>query len=212
MNSIPEKQVPVSHYGYDTYVHFDRWASIWHQSNAVLSYRPESVLEVGGGKGYLKHLLSSEDIPVTSMDIDPDLNPDILGGITDIPCKDGQFDVACAFEVLEHLPYTEFLNGISELLRVSRRGIAISIPDKRKAFPYLITIPGIAHYKFLLPKPLPRKSHEFDGEHYWECNSKQTPLKKILRDLDTLPGVTYNQYLCVDFPYHRFFIIRKTSA
>lgn len=203
-------QVDAAHYRFVDYVRRPRWASIWHQARRVLEQEPGSVVEVGGGKGYLAHLLRSEGVRVERVDLDVSLKPDTLADVRELPFQDDAFDVACAFEVLEHLPFEEVPSALAELMRVARKAVVISVPDDRRAYPFLVSLPGIGRFRFLLPRWMPRKSHTFDGEHYWEINTRQVPLSRFLRIAGPLPMPLRAQGLCVDNPNHRFFVFSSS--
>jgi hypothetical protein len=205
MDASLNPQVPASHYQFLRYVHFPRWASFWHQARAVLSLEPRRVLEVGIGRGYLSHLFERDGVEAVRMDIDPALGPDVVGDVRRIPMEDGAVDVACAFEVLEHIPFGEVRGALAELMRVSRKGVVVSVPDDRGAFPFLLSVPGVGRYRFLVPKPRPLLSHAFDGEHYWELNTRETRLRDFVRESKDLKFPLASHGLCVDNPDHHFF-------
>lgn len=54
------------------------------------------------------------------------------GSIEALPYEDGAFDVIAALEVLEHLPHGTYETGLSELARVARRAIVISVPHAER--------------------------------------------------------------------------------
>ncbi len=51
-----------------------------------------------------------------------------VASIDALPFADGEFDLTTSFEVLEHLPVSVFQAARSELARVSRRFIMVSVP------------------------------------------------------------------------------------
>jgi len=106
-----------------------RWASLWHQLDEVMQLGPATVLEIGPGKGVFKHLSSIFDLKVETLDIDSDLEPDHIGSAIDLPFDDKSFDLICAFQILEHLPYELALQAFREMACVSNRSIIISLPD-----------------------------------------------------------------------------------
>jgi ubiquinone/menaquinone biosynthesis C-methylase UbiE len=101
---------------------------------------PESALDVGCGEGVLterfaKRLGSGQ---VVGADLDdaklraewdkrarPNLEFRALAG-EDLPFADGEFDMACAIEVLEHVPDPE--RTLAEMVRVARRHVLVSVP------------------------------------------------------------------------------------
>lgn len=89
----------------------------------------KNILNIGsGGERYLAACLGDKNIKVTEIDIqgDCDLLLD-LDEIEKLPFEDGSFDVACAFDVLEHLENFHFIN--EELFRVAKDFVLISLPN-----------------------------------------------------------------------------------
>jgi hypothetical protein len=55
----------------------------------------------------------------------------VVGSIEKMPFPDKTFDLVTSFEVLEHLPYNIFPAAVSELERVSKKYIAVSVPNNQ---------------------------------------------------------------------------------
>ena len=94
-----------------------------------------TVLEVGCNEGFLSKLLMEEGHQVTSVDNDIKAlrKAEELFGIMGIkadacalPFEDGQFDLVIGGELLEHLDNPG--KGLSELFRVAKRRVIISLP------------------------------------------------------------------------------------
>lgn len=124
-----EKQVDKSHYCFKNYLSKKRWISLWHQINEIISVGSNNVLEIGPGPSVLKNQLEKEGIEIDALDIDPELNPDYVGSVLDLPFASGSFDCVCAFQMLEHIPYTDSLTAFSEMKRVADQYVIISLPD-----------------------------------------------------------------------------------
>jgi SAM-dependent methyltransferase len=122
-------QVSADLYGSREYNVKERFASFWHQVDEVLSLDARSVLEVGPGSGLVTEALRRAGVEVTTIDVDPAVNPDMVGSVTDIPVADGSVDVALCSEVLEHVPWNDAVQALRELRRVARFGVVVSIPD-----------------------------------------------------------------------------------
>ncbi|WPJ94991.1 class I SAM-dependent methyltransferase [Coraliomargarita algicola] len=200
-------QVSSAHYAFKAYMTEWRWASVWRQIDLSLNYRPQNVMEVGSGPGVYKWVLAKEGIPVTTVDIAEDLHPDVVGSVLDLPFEDKCFDLSCAFQVLEHLPYASFIPAIKELRRVARKAVILSLPDAAAGYPTRLSIPGKGIFDFIIPRPYFKKAHSFDGQHYWEINKKETPLKKVLADIQS---AGLNCCFCQRYAanmYHRFLVI-----
>lgn len=209
-----EKQVCVEHYDFSRYVDKRRWASMWHQLDELLALNPESVLEIGPGPGVFKAVGASLGLNIETLDVDSELKPDHVGSCLALPFSDNTYDVVCAFQMLEHLPYKKALSAFKELVRVAKLNILISVPDARRAWPYSLHIPKIGDVKFYLIRPaLWPRIHRFDGEHYWELNKKGYALKKVIKDLTACPGVFLRKsYRVKENPYHHFLLFGVTSS
>ncbi len=101
---------------------------------------PESALDVGCGEGVLTERFAERlgAGRVAGVDLEdpklraewdrrarPNLEFRAVGG-SDLPFRDGEFDVACAIEVLEHVPDPE--RTLAEMVRVARRHVLVSVP------------------------------------------------------------------------------------
>lgn len=204
------KQVDKSHYEFQRYMGKPRWISIWHQLDEVLQLKPESVLEIGPGPGTFKHVAELFDLQVETLDLDPELGPDHVGSATELQFSDKSYDVVCAFQMLEHLPYKDALRAFAEMARVSRHYVVISLPDAKPVWRYHFYIPKIGLFDWLLPKPFHSlEKHKFDGEHYWEIGKREYSLNRILKDFATVSQLV-RTYRVTENPYHRFLIFRTT--
>jgi len=205
------KQVDKSHYNFASYVSKGRWASMWHQLDEVLALEPKSVLEIGPGPGIFKALAHVFELKVDTLDLDPDLQPDYVAQADAMPFDSGSYDVVCAFQMLEHVPYEVSLRIFREMSRVGRNRIVISLPDAQQAWPYSIYIPKMGEVKFFIPRPsMGPKEHVFNGEHYWELNKKGYSVDKVANDLAKVGDVVLERtYRVKEYPYHRFFIFHS---
>ncbi|WP_269527000.1 class I SAM-dependent methyltransferase [Coraliomargarita parva] len=197
-------QVDRSHYEFSKYMTLERWGSLWHQLDLSLKLQPDTILEVGAGLGAYRKVIESYGPKVTTVDVAEDLKPDVVASVLELPFDDGSFDVACAFQVLEHLPYENFIPAVKELARVARKAVLISLPDAKPVYPFRISIPGVGIRDFMIPRPYVRKKHVFDGQHYWEMNKKDTPVSLVVADIIRagFPDVHHGRY--VENLYHHF--------
>lgn len=207
-----QKQVDKCHYDFGRYVPKQRWASMWHQLDEVIKYNPSRVLEVGPGPGVFKATAGQFDVKVETLDIDPELKPDHVASVFDMPFEDNTFDVVCAFQMLEHLPFEKSLEAFGEMARVAGKAVVISLPDAATRWPISFYIPKIGPVNFSIPKPRLRvPQHQFDGEHYWEINKVNYPLKRVKTELMRAGTVRLlNTYRVAEHPFHRFFIFEIT--
>jgi 2-polyprenyl-3-methyl-5-hydroxy-6-metoxy-1,4-benzoquinol methylase len=101
---------------------------------------PESILDVGCGEGVLSERWAEQlgDRPVVGIDLqDPKLEaewerrrrPNLQFRVMraeNLPFEAGQFDLATAIEVLEHVPDPE--HTVAEMARVAGRHLLVSVP------------------------------------------------------------------------------------
>lgn len=212
-NLMKNIQVELKHYRFNNYFDKSRWASTWHQLDEIIKLDPLNVLEIGPGAGIIKFLLTENGINVDTTDIDPDLKPDFVASVTDLPFEDNKYGCVCAFQVLEHLPYKESLKAFSEMVRVAEEYIIISLPNSKFLWPYSFFMPKVGNLKFFIPKPVFKKQiHKFDGQHYWEINKKHYSLKKIIKDFTSNNVEIVKHYRVHENPYHHFFIFKKNQV
>jgi hypothetical protein len=210
MNTL--KQVNTVHYEFQRYMSKSRWNSVWHQVDEVIRLKPDRVLEIGPGPGLFKNTAGIFGVMVETLDLDPELKPDHVGSATALPFTDNCFDVVCAFQMLEHLPYEQSLRAFAEMVRVSKGPIIISLPDAKPVWRYLGYIPKIGTFQRLLSRPFSRaRVHEFDGEHYWEINKLNYDLEKVTKDFSHFADLQ-KSWRVPENPYHRFFIFKKNAA
>ena len=202
------KQVPKEHYDFERYCYPDRWASYYYQIREILRTRPESVLEIGAGDETVKrYVVRAIGSTYKTLDIADDLHPDITGSILALPLGDTSFDTVCAFEVLEHIPWSDVPKALSEIARVTKGRVLISVPHFGPPIRFSFKIPFIPHISFLWKLPYPKK-HVWNGQHYWELGKRDYPVRAF-RTLLQKHFKIENEFVPWDNPYHHFFILSK---
>lgn len=207
-----KKQVRKDHYNFHSYMKKTRWSSIWHQLDEVSKLSPKSTLEIGPGPGIFKVNAKMIGLDVETVDLDSELKPDHVASVTELPFSDCSYDLVCAFQMLEHLPFEKSLVAFSEICRTSKKHIIISLPNASYTYNWRIQLPLIGPFWMHIPKPsFKREIHSFDGEHYWELNKKDYSEKYVLKKLlDECKGLKLlKNYRVEDNPYHSFFIFEK---
>jgi len=195
--------------------HYDskkRFCSYWHQVNEVISMKPMSVLEIGVGNGFVTRYLREKGISVTTLDVVHELNPNVAGSVLRIPFADKTFDVVSCYEVLEHLPYSQFGDALGEIHRVSQKRVNLSLPDVTTSYRIYLELPRFDRpIKKLIAHPFPRPSpHEYDGEHYWEIGKIGYSLNRIRLAIENRKFRIVKTYRVFEWPYHRFFVLEKS--
>jgi len=177
-----------------------------------MALRPRRVLEVGLGPGILARLLTQAGIEVLTVDLDPSLRPHLVASVADLPLGDDACDLAAAFQVLEHLPYDLFPAALSQLRRVARRHVVISLPDARRFLQLTVHLPLLGDRSLLLNLPgLAWPAGRRNPMHQWEVNLPGFPLRRILstlRQAGLEPALTYR---LKPLPYQRLFVLHKAA-
>jgi hypothetical protein len=200
-------QVDKSAYEFSKYTGLDRWSSYHYQLKEILALKPSTVLEVGVGDGVVRdYLRSNTDIKYTSFDFAEDLKPDVVGDVRKMPLGDGQFDVVCAFEVLEHLSFEDFDAALNELARVSKRNVLLSLPHFGPPVQFFFKMPKLkVRFAFRLPwHPV----HTFNGQHYWELGKRGYPVSRIRKSLRNHFDIR-KEFVPFENQYHHFFVLEK---
>ena len=210
MEYQPEKQVGKDAYSLEEYGGVDRFASYHYQLKEICAAKPGSMLEIGVGDNVVaSYIRRNTDIAYTSLDIADDLGADVIGSVTDIPLPDGSYDIVCAFEVLEHLPFSEFERALREMRRVARTHVLISIPHFGPPVKFLLKLPFLPEMRCAFKIPFPRR-HAFNGQHHWEVGKRgyaPSAVRSVIRSL----FVIEREYVPFENQYHHFFVLRPLS-
>jgi ubiquinone/menaquinone biosynthesis C-methylase UbiE len=204
------KQVDKDHYSFGTYAHPDRFASYFYQLRELHKVSPKTILEVGVGDAVIgNYIRDNTDIKYTSIDVAADVNPDVIGGVLEMPFENETHDVVCAFEVLEHIPFESFEKAISEMSRVARTHVMVSVPHFGPPLKFLLKIPFIKEIRAAFKIPY-HPAHVWNGQHYWEIGKKGYSAKSI-REIMSKYGTLVSEYVPFENQYHHFFILEKKS-
>ena len=201
-------QVDKSHYG-RSYRSKDRWLSYLHQLNMVRSCNPASVLEVGPGEGIVTDNLRKDGVRVVTCDIAEDLHPDVVGSITALPFVDGEFELALAAEVLEHIRFEDVPQALKELARASTKHVVVSLPHPGWVFSLTLKLPLLPYFNIFFQIPFFWREHQFNGEHYWELGKKGYPTKRFVAAANEAGLKLVRTQKHIDDPVHRLFVFRK---
>ncbi len=202
-----------SHYSLK-YFQSGRVFSCAHQIDTVLSFEPRRVLEVGVGAGVVAAALRAMGIDVTTVDIQPELKPDIVGSVTELPVDDGAFDVVLCSQVLEHLPFDQFVPALGELRRVARRGAVVSVPDVTRSGFIAAKLPRMRRFSIwwtlprLRPRAVPQSRFESSG-HYWEIGFRGYPPAGIRRAMRRAGWAIASDWRVPELPWHHFYRLKK---
>jgi ubiquinone/menaquinone biosynthesis C-methylase UbiE len=205
-----EKQVDKAHYSFEKYFFPGRWMSYWYQTKEITQRKDVlTVLDVGPGTTFLKDILRVHrpDISYTTVDVAEDVLPDVIGSVTKLPFSNESFDVVCAFQVLEHIAFSDFELALAEMKRVSKKYIFISLPHFGPSVEVWFKIPLMKRIKFSFKVPVPKK-HVFGGQHYWEIGKRGYSARKIRQILQEQFTIQ-SEYVPFENQYHHFYILEK---
>ncbi len=204
-------QVDKSHYG-RSYRAQDRWNAYYHQLTLIAEANPATVLEVGPGEGVVSREMRASGITVTTADIAPDLQPDVVASVTELPMADNSFDAVVACEILEHIRFQDVPKAFSEIARVTKHHAIISVPHPGNIlFSAIIKIPLLKPFSIRIQVPFFWKTHQFNGEHYWELGKRGYPISAFVAAAESAGLMLIKTEKHTDDPAHRFFLFKKRA-
>lgn len=206
-------QVPREHY-MNNYDSIERFISYFCQIDFALKTKARRILEIGIGNKTVSDYLKRCGLEVTTCDFDHSLGPDIVADIRKLPFEKNQFETVLAFEILEHIPFSDFEKALAEISRVSSKNVIISIPYSCAHIENLtlICIPFFSKlFRIALRVPyffMPTKLNEKNKEHYWEMGRKGYSKKRIREVLKKYFKIK-KEFQPELNSYHYFFILEK---
>ena len=96
---------------------------------------------------------------------------------------------------------------MSELKRVSKKYVILSLPHFGHSIKLSFKIPLIKEKKLAIRIPFPTK-HHFNGDHYWEIGKKGYPLMKIKQIIKKY-FMLKKDFIPFENQYHHFFVLEK---
>ncbi|MHC4413829.1 MAG: class I SAM-dependent methyltransferase [Planctomycetota bacterium] len=209
---VPENQVAL--YGRIDYLgrRFHRLHSYRYQLIYALRSQPKTALLIGKGDGLVTDLLRRARVDVTTLDIDPALEPDAVGSVEDIPLPGNAFDVAICCEVLEHLPFERFRACLGQLGRVTRRHLVVSVPDIRRFVRFRLQAPRVdLDWQLSLPRFGAKVTPERFAAcpHFWEIGFAGTGSRAVRRAIRDSGWRIDESRRVSELPWHHFFYCTK---
>lgn len=211
----------------ESYLNFNLWLDYYYQYRLVANTKRRNILEVGKGPGVFEAILRHFNYNVTTADNNPGTAPDYLCDIRKLPFPNGSYDVVCAYEVLEHIPFSDFKVALSEMSRVSKRYLAISLPYASIYLSVAIMAPQAVILKKIyqtlgikLGEPIKlnlslplfflgtRLMHK---EHCWEMGRRGYTKKRIGKTIEEAGLKIVKKEDRVLLPYHVFYLLEKVA-
>jgi ubiquinone/menaquinone biosynthesis C-methylase UbiE len=147
-------------------------------------------------------------------DIEPQLFPEVVGGIKELPFKNNSFDLVAAYQVLEHLPWECLKEVCAELRRVTSNYLLLSVPYSGLSFELIIRCPLVwklfkcLFVDFFIRMPYFFKSFKQQEEHYWELGWRGYSLKRFRRVISQEMTLIKEVRPALK-TYHHFFLLKK---
>jgi predicted SAM-dependent methyltransferase len=144
------------------------------------------VLVIGPGQGLDPVVQRWRGYDVTTFDVDSTFSPDVLGSVHNMNMfRDGEFDVAIASHVLEHLPM-EYLDGaLAEVARVAANAL-IYLPVNGLSLQLRISTnyrewdwSRIIDVRKWWRRPDAKVPRYMSGAHYWEIGVRGFSRKDV---------------------------------
>ena len=118
-----------------------------HLVGLVRALGARTILDVGAGNGIVANRLQALGLEVIALDhsqlaMRRVSTPKVVADIAHLPFEDSRFDLVLSSEVLEHLPTAVFAAARSELGRVARRWVLITVPNREDLVAHGIVCPA----------------------------------------------------------------------
>ena len=186
-----------------------RWLSYWYQVSEILEASPENVLVIGKGSGVTENTiqsLSNNKIHIVTLDINYAVNSDVVGEVAGLPFRNDSFDAIICCQVLEHIPYEKLALALSEMHRVARKRVVLSLPQGRKHLKIAIDAPLLGERRVILKNPVTKRQCS-SKQHYWEIG-RGVSHKEVVRQISRIFDIE-KEYLNEISCDQRFFILKR---
>ncbi|HEG44177.1 MAG TPA: hypothetical protein ENH94_09035 [Phycisphaerales bacterium] len=220
---LDPSDIPPDYYDFSFYVSKERMITYWHQANEILTRKPEKLLEIGIGNRIVSSILKCYGVETCTADINESLGPDVVVPISELQSKfsQGQYPFVLCARVLQHLPFADFENSISQLHHVTNNYLLLTLPVETLRVYIRFRITGKNPRTFSIPFPISLKKilqrlslkHSENGktQNFWKIN--QTPevsmanIKKCLEK----HFIIEKSYQVPEDMSHAFFILKKKN-
>jgi 2-polyprenyl-3-methyl-5-hydroxy-6-metoxy-1,4-benzoquinol methylase len=197
---------------YLEHLDFINWYRYFFLVKEVLRARPRQVLEIGSGSGIVRNCLSALVEEYLTLDINPQLDPDILGDVRNHnPDLDRRFSCIIIADVLEHIPFVDVSRTLKNLHRYLIPGgeVLITIPHRRSYF--LFISPSYKHHILDVPKGFLsldsfyrrfiKRKIWIDPDHCWEIGDGKIDRRDVEASFKEVEFTIemFMKLLCVDF-------------
>lgn len=160
------------------------WIFYWNQIRILHSKLApgDHVLEIGVGTRFTANYLKSKGYKVTTIDIDPEKQPDIVANIVEYEFVEN-YDYVIAFEVFEHIPFDEFRDVLKKINKICNKQLILSLPRNEKAWLQMsVELPGSNKFNFRIAT---KRNKIITKHHHWEVDFgrySNTFLRKVFAE------------------------------
>ncbi len=198
-----------------SYLNKRRWISYWYQIQEISSLQGvHSILEIGPGNKIVADTFCKMGYYVKTLDQDPQTQPDFVADIRNkqrFPKED--FDLILCCQVLEHLPFSNFVPILKNLYALTQKYLLLSLPYTSygtfKPFLHVHLLPFLKPISWAAIFNLFPRSHIFNSQHCWEIGKKGYSLKKIFKDIEQGGFKIVKKYPIPENPYHYMIVCKK---
>ena len=187
---MEQAKIAKDYYKFSEYVSLDRFNTYWFQINEVLGLEPKAVAEIGVGRGVVKYLVEGFGVPVTTIDINANLAPDIVSPITSAAAAlEGKtFDVVLCSRVFHHIPYSDVESALENIRQLSSKYAVLVLAAEDFRFYTALRLTSKRERFFSIPIPLfvkrmMIKALRASSDYYyniWKVNSSPATRKSVI--------------------------------
>jgi len=193
-----------------------RWVSFWYQIDSILEIKninKKKILEIGVGNKFVSNYLKDLGLNIKTCDMNKKLKPDFVADIKKLPFKDNQFDIVVCFEVLEHMPFKEALEGLKEMGRVTSEYVIFSVPYSGFCISAYIKPFATDGGKIIrIPFPIYRPKwlvKKLSIGHYWTIGELGTSKSRVRKKIKEIGLKIVKEKIPVMNSHHQFWTLRK---
>ena len=207
-----EATLPREIYFTDAYFSPPQLDSLCQQIVEVRKSRAATVLEIGKGNGFVSSFLRAGGLSVTTVDINPALEPDVVGDVRSLDevVPDAAFDCVLCAEVLEHLPFDDLDQALRSLRQVTSGRCIVTLPRADPLWFGLdvsCVLPRLGRRRFVKRFYRPVAQPTIYPGHYWEINSHEYTTLANLRKIFLEHFSSVRDYRFDRNLYHHFFVL-----
>ena len=181
--------MPVDREHWRRQLDLSNFVNAYYQYRDVLRFEDcRRVLIVGPGQGLATEVLKWRGYAVTTLDIDPTFEPDVVGSVHDMAMfRDGAFEAVIASHVLEHFAVTYLDRALAELARVAGHAL-IYLPVAGRHVQARVQ-PGFKGIDMsllfdvfnYLHRPSGVDAKYCGGQHFWEVGMRGFRVRDVKR-------------------------------